>query len=325
MPVLRFIAFGLALAYCSAALAQAPSPASLMLNEPIRPLPEKMALDSARIALGKQLFFDTRLARDNKVSCASCHDFSKGGADPRPLSSGVDGRLGPVNAPSVFNTGFNFRQLWNGKARTLEEQIDLAIVNPTVFDTTWPAILDKLGRDGVLVRAFKQAYADGLTQKNVSDALALFERSLITPSRFDAYLRGNPDAVTAEEKQGYAMFKKYGCVACHQGINVGGNMFQVFGVMRDGRNRAGPERPADLGRFQVTGRELDKYVFKVPSLRNVALTAPYFHDASAQTLEQAVDVMFRYQLGRTAPREDKALIVKFLNTLTGVPPAGAKQ
>jgi cytochrome c peroxidase len=275
--------------------------------------------------LGRRLFFDTRFSRDNKISCASCHDFAKGGADGRARSPGVDGRISPINSPTVFNTGFNFRQLWTGKALTLEEQVDMAIANPKVFDSTWDAILGKLAGDIALVREFKNVYPDGLTRHNVTDALVSFERSLVTPSRFDAYLRGNADAISAEEKEGYARFKSYGCIACHQGINIGGNMFQVFGVIRPYLGKDGSGQETDLGRYLVTRRETDKYVFKVPSLRNVALTAPYFHNGSARTLEEAVDVMIKYQLGRTASPEDKALIVKFLHTLNGTVPPHAKQ
>jgi cytochrome c peroxidase len=302
------------------ACAEAISVSSSLLNEPIRPLPQSMSLDEKKVLLGQKIFFDKRLSRDNKISCASCHDFSKGGADPRQYSLGVDGRVGPINSPSVFNTVFNFRQLWNGKAQSLEDQVEMVIQNPVVFDTTWQEILNKLSKDKALVQDFNKVYTDGLQSKNIVDAVSMFERSLVTPSRFDAYLRGNPDAITSEEKQGYKKFKDYGCIACHQGINVGGNMFQVFGVMSDVRNRKTPPSEADLGRYTVTKKERDKYVFKVPSLRNVALTAPYFHDGSAATLEDALDVMFIYQLGRKASNEDKTLIIKFLNTLTGKPP-----
>lgn len=203
----------------------------------------------------------------------------------------------------MFNVRFNFRQLWNGKADTLEDQIDMSIVNPNVFDSNWDSILAKLGKDAIMIRDFKNAYPDALNRKNVIDAPVTFERSLVTPSRFDAYLRGNADAISAEEKQGYARFKSYGCVACHQGINVGGNLFQMFGALMPYLGKDGVLQESDLGRYHVTGRESDKFVFKVPSLRNVALTAPYFHNGSARTLEEAVDVMIKYQLGRTAPQE----------------------
>jgi cytochrome c peroxidase len=316
-------ALTLALAgYCAV---QSPSTRAALLDEPIRPLPDQTSGDPTRVALGKRLFFDPRFSRDNKVSCASCHDFAKGGADGRAHSPGVDGHASPLNSPSVFNTGFNFRQLWNGKAESLQDQLDMVITNPNVFDSSWDNILSKLGKDEVLVREFRSAYPDGLTRRNLIDALVVFERSLVTPSRFDAYLRGNVDAISAEEKQGYARFKSYGCVACHQGVNVGGNMFQVFGVVRPYLGKHGSGQEIDLGRYLVTRRESDKYVFKVPSLRNVALTAPYFHDGSVRTLEEAVDVMIKYQLGRTAPQEDRALIVKFLHSLTGTVPVHALQ
>lgn len=315
----------LATACAADAASQGLSAGRTVLEEPIRPLPERVDFDPAKAALGKRLFFDPRFSRDGKVSCASCHDFAKGGADGRAHSPGVDGRTSPINSPTVFNTGFNFRQLWTGKAESLEEQVDMAIANPKVFDSSWDGILARLSRDAALVRDFKNAYPDGLTRRNVTDALVVFERSLVTPSRFDAWLRGNADAISAEEKQGYARFKSYGCIACHQGVNVGGNMYQVFGVMRPYLGKDASEQETDLGRYLVTRRESDKYVFKVPSLRNVALTAPYFHNGSARTLEEAVDVMIKYQLGRTAPPEDKALIVKFLHTLSGTVPPHAMQ
>jgi cytochrome c peroxidase len=167
------------------------------------------------------------------------------------------------------------------------------------------------------VQAFQAIYGDGLQPRNIQDAIATFERSLVTPSRFDRYLRGDSGAISEQEKRGYELFKSYGCVACHQGVNVGGNMFQTFGVLGNYFKDRGNETEADLGRYTVTQNELDRHVFKVPSLRNVALTAPYFHDGTAPTLEAAVDVMFRYQLGREAPAADKTAIIMFLKSLTG--------
>ena len=287
------------------------------LDEPIKPLPTNTTLDQRKIDLGRKLFVDVRLSKDNTVSCASCHDFSHGGADPRPRSVGAGGAIGGANAPSVFNTGLNFRQLWNGSAGSLEEFLDRLIKNPKVFDSSWPEVIAKLRQDTPLASQFRAIYTDGITSQNILDASTTFTRSLLTPSRFDRYLRGDAGAINAEELRGYGKFKSYGCVACHQGVNVGGNMFQKFGVMGDYFRDRGNISDADLGRFNVTKRESDKFVFKVPSLRNVELTAPYFHDGSAQSLEGAVEVMFKYQLGRPAPAEDKALIVKFLKTLTG--------
>jgi cytochrome c peroxidase len=297
---------------------------ALALDEPLRPLPQDLKFDPDKVALGARLFQDRRFARDGSVSCASCHDLANGGADARPRSVGAGGAVGAVNAPTVYNSGLNFRQQWSGGASTLEDIVDRVVKSPKVFDTKWEDVLARLGTDAALVEGFRRSYPDGLTAKNVMDSLAVYQRTLITPSRFDRYLRGDADAITADEKSGYDRFKNYGCVACHQGVNVGGNMFQVFGAMDDYFKNRGAVTPGDLGRFNVTKRDADKHVFKVPSLRNVALTAPYFHDASAASLEEAVEVMFRYQLGRTAPREDKALIVKFLKSLTGEQFAAAK-
>jgi cytochrome c peroxidase len=291
--------------------------AAVELDEPIRPLRADLTLDARKIELGRKLFVDTRLSQDDAVACVSCHDFSRGGADPRPRSIGVRGEVGGANAPSVFNSGLNFRQTWNGSAGSLEEFLERLIKNPKVFDSNWADVVGKLRRDASLPVEFESVYAEGITSKTAIDAIATFVRSLTTPSRFDRYLRGDAGAISTEELQGYARFKSYGCVACHQGVNVGGNMFQKFGVMGDYFAQRGNITPADLGRYNVTKRESDKFVFKVPSLRNVELTAPYFHDGSAPTLEAAVEIMFRYQLGRVAPTEDKTLIVKFLNTLTG--------
>jgi len=287
-------------------------------NEPIAPLPATLKIDPARAAIGRQLFHDVRLSANGKVSCATCHDITKGGADTKGHSIGFRGEATGVNAPTVFNAAFNFVQFWNGRAASLEAQVDGVVQNPVEMGSKWEDVVAWTSKDATYKKAFATAYPDGVTKANIQNAIASFERTLITPrSRFDRYLLGEADAITAEEKAGYAKFKQYGCIACHQGVNVGGNMFQKFGVMGDYFEQRGKPTKADLGRFLVTGEEGDKYVFKVPSLRNVALTAPYFHDASAPTLEAAVDVMFRYQLGRLASKEDKASIIAFLKTLTG--------
>lgn len=293
-------------------------PAQAQSEEPIRPIPQTIKLDAKKVALGDKLFHDKRLSKDNTISCASCHPLERGGVDGGVGSTGINGVKGPINAPTVFNSGFNFRQFWDGRAGSLEEQAAGPIHNPKEMGSNWNEVIGKLSGDAALVAMFKDAYADGLQPKNVQDAIATFERSLITPnSRFDRYLRGDSAALKEDELRGYQLFKNYGCVACHQGVNVGGNMFQVFGVMGDYFAKRGGVKEADLGRFNVTKNEADRNMFKVPGLRNVALTAPYFHDGSAKTLNDAVDVMFKYQLGRVAPQQDKELIVKFLHTLTG--------
>ncbi len=287
-------------------------------DEPIRPIPAELKVDVRKAALGERLFHDKRLSGDGAVACASCHVLERGGSDSLALSLGVRGTQGLVNAPTVFNSAFNFRQFWDGRAGTLEEQVVEPVTNPLEMGSNWSDVVAKLSRDPGFVAAFKASYADGLSPANLQHALATFVRSLVTPNaRFDKYLRGDTQALSADEVRGYQLFKSYGCVSCHQGVNVGGNMFQQFGVMGNYFASRGSPSPADLGRYNVTRNDADRHVFKVPSLRNVALTAPYFHDGSARTLGEAVDVMFKYQLGRSAPQQDKELIIKFLHTLSG--------
>jgi len=306
-----FIAIG-------AALLALALPTGAQTDEPIKPITADTKLDAKKVALGDKLFHDKRLSKDNSMSCASCHNLSRGGVDSLPTSLGIGGAKGPINAPTVFNSSLNFRQFWDGRAATLEEQAAGPVHNPLEMGSNWAEVLGKLAKDDALVDQFKQSYPDGVQAKNVQDAIATFERSLTTPnSRFDRHLKGEKNALSADELRGYQLFKSYGCVACHQGVNAGGNMFQTFGVMGDYFAKRGGVTAADLGRFNVTKDEADKHMFKVPSLRNVALTAPYFHDGSAKTLPDAVDVMFKYQLGRPASAQDKELIVKFLHTLTG--------
>jgi cytochrome c peroxidase len=290
----------------------------LLRREPIRPIPLNVAVNGQKAALGRQLFHDPALSSDRKVSCASCHDLSLGGTDQRKYSTGIEGRSGSINAPTVFNSAANFRQFWDGRAATLEEQIDGPIHSRVEMGSAWKQIVPTLLAVPEYMAAFQAIYSDGIQPANIKDALAEFERTLITPnSRFDKFLRGDETALTAPEKEGYRKFKSYGCVSCHQGVNVGGNMFATLGAMDDYFLDRGSVTKADYGRFNVTGKEDDRFVFKVPSLRNVALTAPYLHDGSARTLDRAVAIMGRYQLGRHIPREDLELIVKFLETLTG--------
>ncbi|MCI0539388.1 MAG: cytochrome-c peroxidase [Verrucomicrobiales bacterium] len=287
-------------------------------REPIRPIPQTISVNPAKVSLGKKLFHDPVLSRDRTVACASCHALDKGGTDQRARSIGVNNSEGPINAPTVFNSAFNFKQFWDGRAETLEDQVDGPTQAALEMGANWEEVLSRLKSSSEYVAAFKQAYPDGIQHKNVKDAIAEFERSLITPnSPFDRYLRGDDKALTDDEKEGYRKFKAYGCITCHQGVNVGGNMFQPLGLLGDYFADRGGETKVDLGRFNVTGKEEDKYTFKVPSLRNVALTGPYFHDASAKTLEEAVATMAKYQLGRELPPKDLEQIVLFLKSLTG--------
>ncbi len=253
-------------------------------SEPIQPLPLKASEKAEKVALGRQLFHDRRLSGDNSVSSASCHDLAKGGVDGRRLSVGVGGASGVINSPTVFNSGLNFRQFWDGRANTLEQQADGPVHDPREMATDWPTIVGKLSGDAKLDAEFKRIYGRDVDEGSIKDALASFQRSIITPnSRFDRYLQGKKDSLSADEAKGYKLFKNYGCIACHQGVNIGGNMFQVFGVMNDYFAERGNPTDADLGRFRFTGNERDRHMFKVPSLRNVAVTAPYLHDGSAKT------------------------------------------
>jgi len=294
-------------------------PADSAANEPIAPIPlQPIPAEVEKVALGEHLFSDKRLSHDGSISCESCHLLRFAGNDGRSVAKGIGGAVGARNVPSVFNAALNFRQFWDGRASTLQEQAGFPITNPEEMGSSWPEIIDKLSADEEMRTSFQRIYREGITEMSIKDAIAAFEFTLTTPnSRFDRYLRGDETAISETERQGYELFKRYGCVACHQGVNIGGNMFQVFGVMSDLAVHRNGDLAADLGRFPVTQDDADRHVFKVPSLRNVAVTAPYFHNGSVPTLEEAVDVMFTYQLGRAAPKEDKARIVQFLRTLTG--------
>ncbi|MCF6354443.1 MAG: cytochrome-c peroxidase [Candidatus Polarisedimenticolaceae bacterium] len=293
------------------------NPALVNSEEPIRPLPESTALNPQKVTLGARLFRDPRLSRDNTISCQSCHDLDSNGADNQPLSVGINGHKGATNTPTVFNSSFNFRQLWDGRAESLEEQIDGPIANPDEMGSSWVEITGKLQKVPDYIRAFASIYPAGLTPESIKDAIATFERSLTVPAPFDRFLSGELHAISAQAEKGYRLFKSYGCIACHQGMNVGGNMFQNFGLFGDYFEERGEVKQADLGRYNVTGREIDRHRFKVPSLRNVAVTAPYLHDGSIETLEETIRVMGRYQLGTALPVEDVGDIMAFLESLTG--------
>lgn len=287
-------------------------------GEPLQPIPLTATFDGKKVALGKRLFYDPRLSHDNSIACAGCHSLSKGGTDQRARSVGIGGALGGINAPTVFNSGLNFKQFWDGRAETLEDQIEGPTHGPKEMGSNWPEIIGKLRQDPSYAATFGALYPEGIQSATIKDAIAVFERSLLTPnSRFDKFLRGDRAALTSQEQAGYSLFKDYGCASCHQGMNVGGNMFQVFGVMGDYFADRGTPTGADQGRANVTGHEGHIHVFKVPSLRNVALTAPYFHDASAETLEEAVKVMAKYQLGRSLSTKEVEELATFLRTLTG--------
>ncbi len=301
-----------------ASLSPLPAVVTADSDEPIQPIVALAGLDQRKVALGRRLFGDKSLSHDNQVACASCHDLSSGGADHLARSIGINGSIGIINAPTVFNSGFNFSQYWDGRASTLEVQVEEPIQSATEMGSSWPEVLGKLKASPEYVGSFRQIYGGPVQRESVKNAIAEFERSLSTPnSRFDRYLRRDPTALTSREVQGYMLFKSLGCASCHQGVNVGGNMYQKMGVMVPYFTNAARINKADRGRFNVTGDARDLYMFKVPGLRNVALTAPYFHDGSAETLPRAVTMMAKYQLGHALKPGEVELIVDFLQTLTG--------
>lgn len=287
-------------------------------REAFQPLPPAPALSPEKVALGERLFFEKRLSKDNSIACASCHDLNRGGSDRMRVALGIGQQSGPINTPTVFNAALSFVQFWDGRAATLEEQAAGPVHNPLEMGSSWPEVIAKLQSDSGYQQSFAQLYPQqGISGDSIVDAIATYERTLITAdSRFDRFLRGDTAILSGLEQGGYRRFLDYGCASCHQGVLLGGNMYQRFGVM--GNYFAGrTPTVADLGRFNVTGREVDRHVFKVPSLRNVAVTPPYFHDGSTSSLEEAIIVMGRYQLGRELSSQDVTAISAFLRTLTG--------
>lgn len=284
------------------------------------PLPRAIKTADPRVQLGEKLFFDPQLSNDRLVSCGSCHDPAQAWANGQFRTSLPRRDPTPVNVPSVTNMMFNFRFSWSGKFTELKDQIEAAMKLKDAMNLTVEAVVRRLTSDAEYKARFSSAYDDGLTAANVSDALVQYCASLTTPdSKFDRYLRKEV-ALSEAEYRGYQMFRGYGCASCHQGVNIGGNMYQRFGIVEDYFANKQQLSKGDLGLFAATGRPEDRHVFRVPSLRNVALTAPYFHDGSAATLAQAIQVMARYQLGRSLSKDQTEDLVAFLQTLTGVIP-----
>jgi cytochrome c peroxidase len=283
--------------------------------EPISPLPQTVDEDERRMALGKHLFGDVRVSRGDVIACATCHPLNRGGVDGRSRAVGIDGKL-LRNTPTVFNVRYSLYLNWDGAHESLTAHAERVLVNPSLTGMNWPDLTAKIKGIAEYARDFALIYPEGVTKASIVDALVSYERSLVTPNaRFDRYLRGQRDAISADEARGYQLFKSYGCVACHQGVNIGGNLLQRFGVFAV--VPGAPANDADKGRLLVTKDPRDEGVFRVPSLRNVAVTGPYFHDGRAATLEDAVQTMAKAQLGRTLSSEDIRLIVAFLRTLTG--------
>jgi len=299
----RRIVFLLLLLVCliaaSPATTQSPILRARASQEPITPIPAMSAQEPKRIALGEKLFADTRLSHSDTHSCSSCHDIGTNGASANARDSTPEGRLLALNTPTVFNASLSFRLNWEGNVRSLEESTERILRNPMIMASTADEVVSKLRADPEAVRRFRDAYGREPDITALLDAIATYERSLVTPdSRFDRWLAGETGAITPEELAGYQLFKSLGCISCHQGVNIGGNLFQRHGI------------------FHPLGTA-EPVLLRVPSLRNVSATPPYFHDGSAATLSEAVKAMGIAQLDRVLTDQQVASIVAFLDTLTG--------
>jgi cytochrome c peroxidase len=270
-----------------------------LAEEPITPVPGPPAIDPLKIRLGGRLFGDPRLSHDNSRSCSSCHDLGTNGASTKGLDVARDGSSLPLNTLTLFNAALNFRFGWEGKLRTLESDVKATLENPRIMATSLSELAEKLAADPDMLREFMAAYRGGPDAANIVDAIVSFERTLVTPgSRFDRWLAGDAAALSISELEGYRLFKSLGCVSCHQGVNIGGNLFERHGIFHP---LASPKPE----------------ILRVPSLRNVAATPPYFHDGSAQTLDDAVRKMGLAQLNATLTDQQVQAIVAYLQTLTG--------
>jgi cytochrome c peroxidase len=285
----------------------------------IPPIPAALSVDAKKAELGRKLYHDKRLSGDDTVSCATCHDLGKGGTDQEKMSTGVRDQKGGINAPTTFNAAFQFVQFWDGRAPTLEAQAGGPPNNPVEMDSNWKQIIGKLNADAAFTQEFKASYPDGFTEGTITDAIATFERTLLTPnSRFDKYLRGDTQALSADEVRGYGLFKDTGCATCHSGVLLGGGSFEIMGRHGDYfKDRGGAVTDADKGRINASKQSKDLHKFKVPTLRNVAKTFPYFHDGSTSDLKEAVRTMARYQCGEKLSEADLASVAAFLQSLTG--------
>jgi cytochrome c peroxidase len=293
-----------------------------------QPLPAtaapKDAVGAARVALGQRLFFENRVSMDGAVSCAHCHPAENYANDGLPKSFGVFGKENPRNAPVVFNAALNFKQHWRGDRESLEEQAEKSLLGPASFgNPDMATAMGKLKAIPAYAAAFAKAFpgeSDPVNGKNWGLAVGAFERTLPTPSKFDAFLTGDAAALSPQAQAGLRKFVDTGCAACHNGVGIGGASFQKFGVTGDYWTETGSKTP-DKGRADVTKNDADLYVFKVPSLRNATKSAPYFHDGSVAELPRAVKIMGKVQLGKTLSDADAAQIVAFLDSLTGSVPA----
>lgn len=282
------------------------------------PLPSAPRLNAAEVELGKTLFNDPILSRRQMLSCASCHNLKAGGTVALKRTIGYNRQMHEFNAPTVFNVGNNYRLGWRGKFTSLAVQNENVLLDRNLMANDWETLLPRLSANSFYRARFKAIYGKSPDRDSVLDALVVFQRSLVTPNApFDRFLKGDVNAISQQQKRGYDVFKSYGCVSCHQGSNIGGNMFQIFGVFAPPEPAGHAAPPAGILPWPLAGPNEDREVFRVPSLRNVEVTAPYFHDGRASSLSEAVAIMGRSQLGRELAENDIAAIVEFLKSLTG--------
>ncbi len=326
MHIIRFI-FAVVVAAClilglgCSKASQTIDPAKL---QAFAPLPDVMSpktgnLTEEKVALGRMLYYEPRLSRSQAISCNSCHMLDKYGVDNQPTSDGHKGQLGNRNSPTVYNAAGQFVQFWDGRAADVEAQAKGPVMNPV--EMAMPKeedVIAVLNSMPAYVQAFKKAFPEAkspVTFDNMATAIGAFERKLVTPGRWDKFLRGDQAALTPEEKAGFNTFIAAGCQTCHAGAYLGGNLYQKLGVMKPYPDQS------DLGRYMVTKIEGDKMVFKVPSLRNIEKTGPYFHNGKLATLDETVAQMGEYQLGRRLSVAEVKSIITWMHALTGEIPA----
>lgn len=300
----------------------------------IIPLPKEIDYNKEKALLGKKLYFDPILSKDNTVSCATCHNLELSGVDNLKFSFGINGQIGDLNTPTVFNSIYNFRQMWDGRAKNLAHQIQFPITNPKEMGNNFDNLIKSLNKNSDYKKTFNKIYTEGITIETIGDALEEFQKTLITPSPFDDFLRGNKNALTENQKKGYELFTKKGCISCHNGINIGGSLYARFGLIDEDIAKEflkSSNAPLDVeqdsnielyhdsnfGLYNVTENDFDKYYFKVPTLRNIAKTYPYLHNGRIETLQEAIKSIAKSQLGLDLTKKEIFLIEEFLKSLSG--------
>jgi len=284
---------------------------SILYPKSIIPIPLHVeGVDTRKAKLGKELFFDMALSKDGTISCAICHALRLGGDDNQKVSIGIKGQKGNINAPTVLNARYNFVQFWNGRAKDLKEQVSGPIENPKEMGNNFPNLVKTLNKYEYK-EEFKLIYKDAITKENIIDAIVQYEKTLVTPNApFDKFLRGDIAAINKDAKKGYKLFKSKGCIKCHNGINIGGNMYAKFGEFKESKSPS-------LGRYEVSKNKKDKYYFKVPTLRNIEKTAPYLHDGRFDSLSKVVRFMLNTKLENKSTKKEIHDIVEFLKSLNG--------